>query len=80
MPEFKDRNVEVKLMGGLASFKMSAPEGGPAGIAHQPGNTAYLEQKTRSTEDKLATLIELHQKNLISKEDFEQAKQEIIQG
>ncbi len=82
-PEFQDRNVEVKLMGGLASFKMSGPNGNAVSIDHQldqPQSQVLLEQKTKKTEDTLYTLKALYEKELITKEDFERAKQELIQG
>lgn len=82
-PEFKDRNVEVKLMGGLASFKMSAPNSGNGNSSPQlagPERQPQLEHKSQSPEDTLNTLELLYEKELITKEEFEKAKQELIQG
>lgn len=82
-PEFRDRNVEVKLMGGLASFKMSAPNTDITDTAHQlegPASQPQLEHKTPAPEETLKTLIVLFEKELITQEEFEKAKKELIQG
>lgn len=82
MPQFKDRNVEIKIIGGLATLKM-----GPASKNdviqlenRETNNAMLLEEKSRRTEDKLAMLLQLYEKKLISEKDFERAKQEIIHG
>ena len=83
MPQFQDREVEVKLIGGLASFKVNAPRNGVALPGSQETNgrgQALLEQNIRSTEEKLMTLNSLYEKNLITKEDYDKAKQELIHG
>ncbi len=83
MPQFKDRAVEIKLAGGLATFKLDAPkqtaiqigQSDPAGR-----DPVLLEHNTRRTEEKLYTLNSLFEKKLITKEEFEKAKQELFQG
>lgn len=83
MPEFQKRTVEVRLLGGLASFKIKAPETGHMQIEHQPSsdsNTFIIESDIKETEQKIIRLSTLYEKDLISKEDFEKAKQNIIQG
>lgn len=83
MPQFQDREVEVKLIGGLASFKMGAPKDNPA-LPHTTGaggtSRALLAEPEKTTEEKLVALISLHEKNLITKEEFETAKKELIHG
>lgn len=79
MPQFRDRTVEIKLLGGLASFKLNAPA--PPNHQLSSGQSqVLLEQTTQKAEDKLYTLATLYKKNLITKEEFQKAKLNIIQG
>ncbi|MFH2060355.1 MAG: SHOCT domain-containing protein [Pseudomonadota bacterium] len=83
MPQFQDRAVEIKLMGGLASFKLNAPKTNNVPPNHQISNgqaQALLEQITQKTEEKLYTLTALYKKNMITEEEFQKAKQNLIQG
>ncbi|MFH2091066.1 MAG: SHOCT domain-containing protein [Pseudomonadota bacterium] len=83
MPVFQNRTVEIKLMGGLASFKLEAPKTTIVPLDHQISNgqaPALLEQKIQKTEESLYTLAALYEKDLITKEAFLQAKQALIQG
>lgn len=88
MPEFKDRAVEVKLLGGFASFEIKAkqqsgnllPEQTGAPLDHDRAQTMYIEDAVARTERKMLELNTLYEKNLITREEFEQARQTIIQG
>lgn len=83
MPEFQDRTVEIKLLGGLASFKISAKEHHQALIDHQsslPSDKLLIEKEFNRTEQKLIKLTGLYEKDLITLTEFEKAKQTIIQG
>lgn len=83
MPEFKDRTVEIKLLGGLASFKINAAADTLPRIEHYPDRHTdqfLLEHDINHTEKKLLKLTALYEKELISKEEFEKAKQNILQG
>ena len=83
MPEFQDRTVEVKLLGGIASFKIKAAENGQARIGKNTSGQSgqlLLENDIQKTEQKILKLTALFEKNLISKQEFEKAKQDIIQG
>jgi hypothetical protein len=83
MPEYRDRTVEVRLLGGLASFKINAPENRSDLIGHNPapGSNQLLIQKDYiQTEQKILNLTALYEKNLITQEEFERAKHSIIQG
>ena len=83
MPEFRDRSIQIKLMGGLASVKVDAPKSGAFPIDHQlPGGPpmAQIEEKTQSIEAQIVALTDLYEKNLITKDAFLKAKQELIQG
>ncbi len=83
MPEFQERTVEVRLLGGLASFKINAPETRHVQIEHQTPSQAssfLIESDIKKTEQTITKLSTLYEKDLISKEEFEKAKQNIIQG
>ena len=83
-PEFQDRAVEVRLLGGLASFEIKAKQTQPL----LPENTdvplypeaRLIESSVANAERKMLELNTLYEKNLITKEEFEAARQNIIQG
>lgn len=83
-PEFQDRTVEVKLLGGLASFKIKAKEnthlllGHSAGTHH--GDTRLIETSVSKAEQKMRELAALYDRDLITREEFDNARQNIIQG
>lgn len=82
-PEFRDRSVEIRLLGGMASFKVNAPQDTQPRIAFTPeeGSDKFLiDHDINNTEQKIIKLTALFEKDLISKEDFEKAKQNILQG
>ncbi len=83
MPEFKDRTVEVKLMGGLASFKFNAAQNHQAQIEHQSQSDTQnllIGNDVHHIEQKIIKLTTLFEKDLISKDEFIKAKQNILQG
>lgn len=83
MPEFQDRTVEIKLLGGLASFKIKARENPHMLIDHNPSalsDSLLLENDINRAEQEIFKLTALFEKNLITQEEFETAKQNIIQG
>jgi len=86
MPQFQGKTVEIKLLGGLASFKIKPDEHQQSmhPLIEAPlatsGNQHLLENEITQTEDKLIKLNTLHEKDLITQEEFEKAKQKIIQG
>ncbi len=82
-PEFQDRTVEVKLLGGLASFKIKAKENNPllldqASASH--GDLPLIEASVSKAEQKMIELTALYERDLITKEEFDNARQNIIQG
>jgi hypothetical protein len=83
-PEFQDRTVEVKLLGGLASFKIKAKENSNMLLDHSSGpnhnGTHLIEDTANRAERKMVELASLYEKELITKEEFETARQNIIQG
>lgn len=82
-PEFQDRAVEVRLLGGLASFEIKA-KAHPL-LPNHTGLSPYsedllIESAADRAERKLLELNALYQKDLITHEEFEKARQNIIQG
>ncbi len=83
MPEFKDRTVEVKLMGGLASFKFNAAQTNNPQIEHHSQSETQnllIGDDIHHIEEKIIKLTTLFKKDIISKEEFDKAKQDILQG
>lgn len=78
----QDRNIEVHLLGGLAAFKINAKQHSDL-LPDSPGgngNIRLIETDTDRAERRMHQLDDLYEKNLITKEEFEQARQTIIQG
>ena len=82
--EFQDREVEVRLLGGLASFKIKARENISALPEYTPypvsANAPLIENAVSRAEKKLMQLSTMYEQNLITREEFETARQNIIQG
>ncbi|MCG8618108.1 MAG: SHOCT domain-containing protein [Desulfobacterales bacterium] len=86
-PEFQDRAVEVRLLGGLASFNIKAKENSNMLLPEHinPEDMGYpgarlIEDSVARAERKMLELNTLYEKNLITREEFEAARQTIIQG
>lgn len=84
VPEFRDRTVEVRLLGGLASFKINAPEANSATALPAPDvvqdNTLLIESAVDRTQRKMLELNTLYEKELITEEEYQDARQRLIQG
>jgi hypothetical protein len=83
-PEFQDRAVEVRLLGGLASFEIKAKQNS-APLLAQPEDSLYpnarlIESSVDKVERKMLELNTLYEKNLITREEFDAAREKIIQG
>lgn len=84
--QLKNRNVEISFMGGLASFKINAKEEDSGRLLSYSGpdkpstGQRLIESDADRTERKMAQLNVLYEKDLITKEEFDQARQSIIQG
>jgi hypothetical protein len=89
--QLHNRNVEISFMGGLAAFKIQAKEDAGRLLAYPgpdklPPDTRLIEtdtdrtQNTDRTEKKMNHLDALYEKELITKEEFDKARQSIIQG
>jgi hypothetical protein len=83
-PVFRDRAVEVKLLGGLASLRLGQPradsEGERPQMIHldESQRVMQLEDPEAQRMRRLDQLVRLLEKELISPEEFTQLKQEIL--
>ena len=85
--QLKNRNVEISFMGGLASFKINTNEEDTSRLlmppdpdSHPPADIRLIETDTDRAERKMNQLNALYEKDLITKEEFDKARQSIIQG
>lgn len=79
MPEFKGRSVEVNFLGGIASLKIGKND---EFIEQLPDLTIPLDRRiedenTMRTRE-LLTLAGLLEQNLLSREEYQQAKKELF--
>ena len=84
-PEFHDRAVEVRLLGGLASFEIKAKQPSPHLLLDDSRdglvtNARLIESTVIKTERKMLELNTLYEKNLITRDEFDAAREKIIQG
>ena len=82
-PEFQDRAVEIRLLGGLATFEIKAKE--QPLLPNHTGLSNYsdarlIESADDRAERKLIELNALYEKDLITEKEFEKARRSIIQG
>jgi hypothetical protein len=77
-PMFQGREVEIRLLGGFASLKLGKPEGQ---ALESGGYTppAQLESPDTERAREIAALAQLLEKNLITREEFDQAKRQLLQ-
>jgi hypothetical protein len=88
MPEFENRSIEIKLIGGLAAFKIS-PEQRlltdpdqvqvPPQTLTTPSKLLLPETGTNSAERKIMKLIALFEKGLITEDELKKAKEKILE-
>jgi len=87
-PAFQNRNEEIKLLGGVATFKLGAPEGGLISgegeglLSHNREGEGYHTPKLESghthIERRLSELAGLYRKKLIDDEEYNMAKKRIL--
>ncbi|MCA1795369.1 MAG: SHOCT domain-containing protein [Desulfobacteraceae bacterium] len=79
----QDRNIEVSLLGGLAAFKINARQNTDLLLDNRgsetDSNTRLIETESDRAERKMFQLDDMLEKGLITKEEFEKARQTIIQ-
>lgn len=84
--QLRNRNVEISFMGGLASFKVQSNAEDTSRLLTYPEpdnlspETRLIETDTDTAERKMNQLNALYEKDLITKEEFDKARQSIIQG
>jgi len=77
-PEFKGRRVEVNFLGGLASFKIDHDEHSPPAIAGDSTAPRQLDSPGSMRVRELSELARLLEKDLISPEEYERAKDSLL--
>ena len=82
-PVFSGRSVEVSLLGGMATVRLGQPTHPPA-ITHEPViDVPRLEDPEASAKgevSELAELARLLEKDLITVDEFNQAKRRLLNG
>ncbi len=76
-PQFQDRTIEVRLLGGAASFTIKPSKQGTLSFDGD-APTALIESSRQRIERKLIELNELYQKNLICKQEYEEARHRVL--
>jgi hypothetical protein len=80
IPEMRGKVVEVRLLGGLASLKVSDEGREPASLIEcsGPAEKKYLESPELSRARELAELARLLEEDLITREEYQKAKNEMF--
>lgn len=78
-PDFRGRSVEVSLLGGIASFKLGAPQGHRALEAETgPAPPRQIEDAETVRIRELKDLARLLEKDLITLEEYNLAKHRLL--
>lgn len=77
---FKDRAVEVSLLGGLATLKIGKPDYPPAIEAGTSYTLPRLEDPESARIRELKELAHLLESDLITQEEFDQAKRKLFKA
>ncbi|ACN14041.1 hypothetical protein HRM2_09280 [Desulforapulum autotrophicum HRM2] len=84
-PEFRGRAVEIKLLGGMATFSIGESKGINTPLLGQDGfqgdgggGQLKLAAPEEGIEQRLADLARLYEDELITKEEFDIAKRRIL--
>ncbi len=79
LPELKGKNVEVNLLGGLASFKIASDKSNPQVIESNVIPSArQLEDPSSRRLRELTELASMLEKNLITLEEYHQVKKSLL--
>lgn len=81
MPEFKGKNVELRLFGGLASLKITDSPESMHQLTHDDPyaqEMRYLESPESSRVRELTELARLLEKDLITLDEYNQAKNDLF--
>jgi LPXTG-motif cell wall-anchored protein len=83
-PAFRDRPMEISFLGGLASVKLGQPgqsgdSGAPRAIeAHSIDPIPQLEDDQATRRRELARLVLMLEKNLITQQEYDRLKQDLL--
>lgn len=82
-PEFRGRAVEVKLLGGLATFSIGEGRENNTTLLledgfNDNGGQLKLAAPAQGLEQRLAELARLYERGVITEEEFDRAKQRIL--
>lgn len=79
LPELKGKNVEVNLLGGLASFKIASDKTNPQVIeSNLVPSVRQLEDPSSRRLRELTELARMLEKNLITLEEYHQVKESLL--
>jgi hypothetical protein len=78
LPLFKGKTVEVSLLGGLASLRVESPDTRNKIGTPIPGETGLLEDPETIRIRELTELVRMLDKNLITIDEYNKAKQKIF--
>ncbi|MBW1759496.1 MAG: SHOCT domain-containing protein [Deltaproteobacteria bacterium] len=78
LPQFQGRSVEVSLLGGFASLKLGKPESVPLIEDNSFANLHQLEDPAVIRIKELGELSRLLEKGLITRDEYNKAKQELF--
>ena len=79
-PLFRNKTVEVSLLGGLAQFRVGQSNGPPLLEGDRPDPSRQLEWSGDSQVQELTELARLLQSGLITLDEYEKAKQKIFRS
>jgi hypothetical protein len=79
LPELKGKNVEVNLLGGLASFKIASDQTNPQEIeTNRIPSVRQLEDPSSRRLRELTELARMLEKNLITLDEYHQMKKSLL--
>ena len=77
-PRYDGRTVEVSVLGGVASLKISRPNKAPSLGSDSPGQLRQLEDPDTIRINELSDLVQLLEKNLITLDEYNKYKEKIF--
>ena len=79
MPEFRGKNIELKLFGGLASLKVTDSQKSESMLEYDgQAEPLYLESPDNSRVRELSELARLLENDMITSEEYQQIKSELF--
>ena len=77
-PAFKGRNLEISFMGGIASLKIGLPVEYNNALEYSSKEPLQIEDLKTIRLRELKNIAEIYEKGLISKQEYQKLKDEII--